>query len=103
MGLEENSVGFCGLFDDCIDYEYLGELVEALEILLRPFADKWLLIIVIGYTFYDDIESAVRAVQRYLEEHGVKSRPREIAPDFYDNLPVLRLVFEINGFGGDNG
>ncbi len=91
----------CELLNGCIDYEFLGKLVDALEIKLVPFADKWLLIVIIGYTFYDDIESTIRAVQRYLEENGVKSRPREIAPDFYNDLPVLRLVFEINGIGDE--
>ncbi len=90
----------CGLLNGCIDYEFLGKLVDALEIRLEPFADKWLLVIIIGYTYYDDIESTIRAVQKFLKENGVKSRPREIAPDFYNDLPVLRLVFEINGIGG---
>lgn len=93
----------CELLSGCIDYEFLGKLVDALEIRLEPFADKWLLVIIIGYTYYDDIESAIRAVQKFLKENGVKSRPREIAPDFYNDLPVLRLVFEINGVGdGEN-
>ncbi|NPA98530.1 MAG: hypothetical protein GXO43_04035 [Crenarchaeota archaeon] len=90
----------CGLFGGCIDYEFLGRLVDALEIRVEPFADKWLLVIIVGYTYYDDIESTIRAVQRFLRENGVRSRPREIAPDFYGDLPVLRLVFEINNGGG---
>ena len=90
----------CGLLNGCIDYEFLGKLVDALEIRLEPFADKWLLVIIIGYTYYDDIESTIRAVQKFLKENGVESRPREIAPDFYNDLPVLRLVFEINGIDG---
>ncbi len=91
----------CELLNGCIDYEFLGKLVDALEIKLVPFADKWLLVIIIGYTYYDDIESTIRAVQKFLKENGVKSRPREIAPDFYNDLPVLRLVFEINGVGDE--
>jgi len=70
----------CGLLNGCIDYEFLGKLVDALEIRLEPFADKWLLVIIIGYTYYDDIESTIRAVQKFLKENGVESRPREIAP-----------------------
>ncbi len=91
----------CKLLNGYIDYEFLGKLVDALEIKLIPFADKWLLVIIIGYTYYDDIESTIRAVQKFLKENGVKSRPREIAPDFYNDLPVLRLVFEINGAGDE--
>ncbi len=91
----------CKLLNGCIDYEFLGKLVDALEIKLVPFADKWLLVIIISYTYYDDIESTIRAVQKFLKENGVKSRPREIAPDFYNDLPVLRLVFEINGAGDE--
>ena len=90
----------CGLLEGCIDYEFLGKLVDALEIRLEPFADKWLLVVIIAYTYYDDIESAIRAVQKYLRENGVESRPREIAPDLYHDLPVLRLVFELKGVGG---
>lgn len=89
----------CSLFGGEIDYEFLGRLVDALEIRLEPFADKWLLVVVIGYTYFDDITSAVRAVQKFLEEHGYTSRPREIAPDFYGDLPVLRLVFEVSAPG----
>lgn len=92
----------CSLFDGRIDYEFLGELVDALEVKLVPFADKWLLVIIIAYTCYDDIKSTIRAVQKYLEENSIESKPREIAPDFYNDLPVLRLVFEINS-GGDGG
>lgn len=93
----------CGLFDDCIDYGFLGRLVDALEIRVEPFADKWLLIVVVAYTYYDDIKSAIRAVQKYLGEKGILCRPREVAPDFYNDLPVLRIVFEIKGSGRDGG
>ncbi len=87
------------LVDD-IDYEFLGKLIDVLEIKLEPFADKWLLIVIIDYTYYDDVESTIRAAQKYLREHGVFSRPREIVPGFYKNSPVLRLVFEISNAGG---
>ncbi len=92
----------CSLFSGCIDYKFLGKLIDALEIRLEPFADKWLLIVFVAYTYYDDIESAIRAIQKYLGEKGIRSKPREIAPDFYKDLPVLRIVFEINNFGGES-